>query len=68
MDTRRKTVFRLSELAELQRRLGEPLTAEERERRHQAVARIKQSRESMPIIPGDIKDWIRAERGETSDG
>lgn len=68
METRRKTVFRLSELAELRRQLEEPLTAEERERRHRAVERIKRFRESMPVISGDIKDWIRAERGETEDG
>lgn len=68
MDTRRKTVFRLSELAELRRQLEEPLTAEERERRYRAVERIKRFHESMPIIAGDVKDWIRAERGEMEAG
>jgi len=68
METRRKTVFRLSELAELRRQLTEPLTVEERERRHRAVERIKRFRESMFVVPGDIKDWIRAERGESVDG
>lgn len=68
METRRKMVFRLSELAELRQRCAEPLPSEERERRHQAIERMKQFRESMPAIPGDIKDWIRAARGEAEDG
>jgi hypothetical protein len=68
METRRKTVFRLSELDQFRRQLAEPLTAEERARRHRAVERINRFRETMPVIAGDIKDWIRAERGETEDG
>ena len=68
METRRKTVFRISELDELRRRLAEPLTADERERRHRAVERMERFRESMPIVPGDVKDWIRRERGENAGG
>jgi hypothetical protein len=54
VETRRKTIFRLSELAEL--------------RRHQAVERINRFHASMPVISGDIKAWIRAERGEMTVG
>jgi hypothetical protein len=68
METKRKTVYRLSELDELKRRLQEPLTFQERERRRRIFARMDQLRESMAIIPGDVKDWIRADRGECSDG
>jgi hypothetical protein len=68
VETRRKTIFRLSELAELRRQLAEPLTNRERERRYRAVERIKRFHESMPVISGDIKAWIRAERGETTVG
>lgn len=68
METRRKTAFRVSELEELRQQLAQPLTPEERERRHRAVERINRFRESMPVITGDVKDWIRAERGETADG
>lgn len=68
MDTRRKTVFRVSELDELRRRLAEPLSAEELERRLRAADRMKRMRESMPVIPGDVKDWIRADRGEIPGG
>jgi hypothetical protein len=68
VETRRKTIFRLGELDELRRQLGEPLTIGERERRHRAVERIKRFHESMPVVSGDVKDWIRAERGEAVDG
>ncbi len=68
METRRKTIFRLSELAELRGQLDQPLTNREQERRHRAVERIKRFHESMPVISGDIKAWIRAERGETRGG
>jgi hypothetical protein len=68
VETRRKTIFRLSELDELRRQLAEPLTNRERERRHQAVERINRFHASMPVISGDIKAWIRAERGETTVG
>jgi hypothetical protein len=64
MDTRRKTVFRVGELAELRRRFQEPLTPAEQERRHRAIEQMRRFQESMPPIPGDIKDWIRADRGE----
>ena len=67
METKRKTVFRVSELPELRRQLEEPLTSAERDRRHGAIEQMKRIQESMPTIPGDIKDWIRAERGDVED-
>lgn len=68
METKRKTVYRISEIEELKRRLQEPLTPEERRRREQIFDRMDRFRESMPPIPGDVKDWIRAARGEGKDG
>jgi hypothetical protein len=68
METKRKTVFRVNELAELRRHLQEPLPPAERERRHRAIEQMKRFQESMAPIPGDIKDWIRADRGETASG
>ena len=68
METKRKTVFRLDELDELKCRLQEPLTPEERLRRQGIFERMDQFRESMPEILGEIKDWIRADRGEAIGG
>jgi hypothetical protein len=66
METRRRTVFRVSELDELRKQLATLLSADELERRHRAIERMKRYQESMPVIPGDIKHWIRAGRGETA--
>ncbi|MGH2459323.1 MAG: hypothetical protein ACRDIY_10710 [Chloroflexota bacterium] len=63
METRQKTIFRLRELAELRRQLAEPLSAGELARRQRVIERMKRFQESMPVIPGDVKDWIRPERG-----
>ena len=68
MDTRRKTVYRLSELDELMHRLQEPWSPEELRRRQLIFERIDRFRESTPVVHGDVKDWIRAERGELEDG
>lgn len=64
MDTKRKTVLRLSELDELRRRLQEPLTATVRERRQRLREPSDRFLSEMAPVPGDVKDWIRKERGE----
>lgn len=68
MEPRRKTVFRLSELAELKQRLQQPLTPEERKRRQKLREQSDRFLNEMEPIPGDVKDWIRLERGELMDG
>jgi hypothetical protein len=68
METRHKTLFRVSELADLRRQLQESASPQEMELRHRAVERMKAFRDSMPVISGDVKDWIRADRGELESG
>ncbi|HEX5416805.1 MAG TPA: hypothetical protein VFZ25_14155 [Chloroflexota bacterium] len=50
------------------RRLREPATAAEIDRRQKLLESAARFREKTPLIPGDIKDWIRAERGEVDGG
>jgi hypothetical protein len=54
-------------LAEIRDVLKQPTSAEDVQRRQEALDRAKKLRDEMPPIIGqDIKDWIRQERGEGS--
>ncbi len=65
METKRKTLFRLSELEEFRQQLQQPLTREERERRQRLREQSDRFLNEMASIPGDVKDWIRQERGDS---
>ncbi len=64
METKRKTVFRLSELDELKRQLQEPLNPAELKRRQWLREQSDRFLQEMEPILEDVKDWIRFERGE----
>ena len=67
MDTKRKLVYRLAELDELRRDLQRPITTQELRLRQQLLERIDSFRATCPVIKGDVKQWIRKERGEIPD-
>ncbi|HEY8884631.1 MAG TPA: hypothetical protein VIO35_04905 [Chloroflexota bacterium] len=68
METKRKMVYRLSEIAELKEHLRAPLSPDELRQRQELLDRIDGFRESGPILQGDLKIWIKQERGDVPDG
>ena len=67
METKRKMVYRLSEIAELKEHLRAPLSPDELRQRQELLDRIDRFRESGPILQEDIKIWINKERGDVPD-
>jgi hypothetical protein len=61
--TRRKV--KIDELPELMRRLSqEPIPPKVLEQQRRLLAEAAKVRDEMELVPGDIKDLIRKERGE----
>jgi hypothetical protein len=67
METKRKTIFRLSELDELKRQMQEPLSPDELKRRQRLREQSDRFLAEMDPIEEDVKEWIRRERGDSAE-